>query len=169
MPRRSLGRFAVVVAVAASSGCTHTRETPCPRPEPPFRVELTAVDGALPSDTSLVVTYNGSTGESFDLVHRGAGNVDVCCRTATSVIDQGPLPAVNCGTPKTDDDAGDGGPPVAILCQLWTGGNATIDVTGQGYAPLEDDLLGQLLGDGCGVETTDVREVLERPEAGTGN
>lgn len=166
MPKRFLRRVAVVAAAAATA-CNHTRTAPCPRPEPPFRVELTAVDGALPSDTHLVVTYNGSTGESFDLIHQGAGNVDVCCRTTTSVVVEGPLPEVSCGATTNHADAGDGGPPIAILCQLWTGGNAQIDVTGQGYAPLEDDLLGQLLGDGCGVETTDVHEVLERPEGGS--
>jgi hypothetical protein len=159
----------VAVAATASIACNHTRTSPCPRPEPPFRVELTAVDGTLPADTNLVVTYNGSNGESFDLVHKGASNVDVCCRASNSVIVEGPLPEVTCGASKSDIDAGDGGATVAILCQLWTGGNAQIDVTGQGYAPLEDDLLGQLLGDGCGSQTSDVREVLERPEAGTGN
>src|ERR1700744_2755382 len=116
------------------AACSQVRNSPCPRSEPAFRLELTAVDGPLPADTDLVVNYQGSLTQDFNLTTKGAGNADVCCRIESTRAGSGPLPAVSCGSPLADD----GGPVVGFLCQLWTNGSAEVIVTASSYARLDD-------------------------------
>ena len=57
------------------------------------------------------------------------------------------------------------GLPDAILCELWTNGPAEIAATATGYAPLDEMRQAELLSNGCGVQTLDVRLVLQHPDA----
>jgi len=66
----------------------------CPRPVAAFRLQLTA-PSALPSDTRIEVSYQGSQTESFDL-SKPEHHEDVCCRLAEPV--SGALPHVPCGS-----------------------------------------------------------------------
>lgn len=99
--------LAVVVLGCSKSDGTHG---PCPRPEPAFRLEITAEKGRLPEDTFLRVFYSGKPDtdpdprvpahEDYDVRHP-AENVDVCCRTGTPVT--GKLPSVPCSRPPVAD------------------------------------------------------------------
>lgn len=69
----------------------------------PFRLELTAAPGPLPTDTLIRVEYQGKYyydegkryyGEKYDLRHPPTDNLDVCCRTGAPVT--GKLPGVPC-------------------------------------------------------------------------
>lgn len=97
---------AVAVVVAAGCNSTH-HDTPCPRNQPAFRIQLTASDGVLPPDTRIVVRYSGIERESYSLASGGVGNQDVCCRPATPV--SGVLPDVRCGLPLSTTGASGGG------------------------------------------------------------
>jgi hypothetical protein len=99
--------------VVALLGCSKSeeRQTPCPRPEPAFRLQVTAEKGLLPEDTFLRVFYQGKPDtdpdprvlphEDYDVRNPPADNVDICCRTGVPV--QGKLPAVPCGLPPKAD------------------------------------------------------------------
>lgn len=87
---------------------------PCPRPEPAFRLQLTAERGPLPADTKLTVFYQGKPNErdadprippheDYDVRHPPLDNVDVCCRTGSAI--SGKLPSVPCGVPAALPDA----------------------------------------------------------------
>lgn len=86
-------------------GCSKSDETPCPRPEPAFRLQITAEKGPLPDHTFLRVFYQGKylkdarvpPHEDYDTRNPPASNVDVCCRTGAPV--EGKLPSVPCGLP----------------------------------------------------------------------
>jgi len=52
----------------------------------------------LPADTALMVSYQGSREEGFDLHGGGADNVDVCCRAGAAWPVGSALPSVACGS-----------------------------------------------------------------------
>jgi hypothetical protein len=91
---------ATVVALATIACSTSKHDTPCPRNQAAFRLQLTAVDGPLPSDVVIAVAYNGIERETYSLKKGGAQNNDVCCRPGSSV--RGALPDVKCGLPPPD-------------------------------------------------------------------
>jgi hypothetical protein len=88
---------AVLLAVVGVACSSARQDKPCPPYQPAFRIQLTAVDGALPADTHLTVGYNGIEEESYSLAKGGPGNEDVCCRPGSPV--RGALPDVKCGLP----------------------------------------------------------------------
>jgi hypothetical protein len=104
---RLLFNSSCLVAALLVLGCSKSeqRDTGCPRPQAPFRLQLTAEEGRLPSDTHIVVRYQGGAyeggmpkhKEEYDLTHPTADNVDVCCRPGDARI--GKLPSVPCGSP----------------------------------------------------------------------
>lgn len=198
-------------------------KAPCLRPQPAFRVQVTAGARELPTDTELVVRYQGTVTERYGLAGPAADNEDVCCRPLAEPID-GPLPAVRCGeepdagrrdsggaveasrgdaslvsdaspdagVPEAGNaqdaaDAGSGarpdaaptdaapeaeagraGPrrPRAILCQMWTDGEAEIRITATGYDDVQRILDAKVEEARCGTETVDVRIELSAADAG---
>jgi hypothetical protein len=167
---RFLPVLPIAVAVLLNVACSQPRTAPCPRSQAAFRLQVTAIDGNLPVDTELTVSYQGSRQERYDFYDMGAGNVDVCCRPSGSAWPAtAALPTVAC-TPGSSPDASvapnveDAGSRAALVCQLWTSGPAEVDVTATGYAELDQVLQAELLDNGCGVQTTDVRVTLERPD-----
>jgi hypothetical protein len=90
----------VCLALAGVACSTSKRDTPCPRNEPAFHLQLTAADGVLPADVKLVVGYSGTVSETYSLTKGGPGNQYVCCRAGSPV--KGNLPDVACGLPPPD-------------------------------------------------------------------
>jgi hypothetical protein len=109
-PRLLFHFFFLALAVVVI-GCSKPddRQRACPRPEPAFRIQLTAEQGPLPEDTYLRVFYQGKPGtdpgmpphEDYDVRRPPTANVDVCCRIGDPV--SGKLPAVQCGLPAAPD------------------------------------------------------------------
>jgi len=178
LARRAVG-VAALLAFAACSD-SHEPKPPCPRVQPAFRLELTA-PGGIPKGTRMDVQYNGTWKESFVVGGSRTGSVDVCCRLGSAVA-AGPLPEIKCGEPATSEagsseagsseagsseagsseagssEAGipDAGGEEALLCQLWTDGDAEVRVTAFGYPELTE-VLEATVDERCGVVTTDVR------------
>jgi hypothetical protein len=111
-PRFLFHSFWLALAVALLGCSKDERREPCPRPEPSFRLQLTAEMGLLPEDTYLRVYYQGKLEkpdadpmllpyEDYDFRNPPTSNVDVCCRTGKPV--QGKLPSVSCGLPPAFD------------------------------------------------------------------
>jgi len=95
---RSSSAFSSALLVAVAVACTSSHhDKVCPKNQPAFRIQLTASDGPLPSDTVLTVTYSGTEMESYSLAHGGADNQDVCCRPGSPT--SGALADVPCGIP----------------------------------------------------------------------
>jgi hypothetical protein len=161
----------LLLVIACSSP---TNNTPCPRKEAAFRVQLTAPGALIPSDTAITVEYRGSESETFSLA-RPAHNLDVCCRLGLST--SGALPDVPCPSGSALVEAGAAGrsdaaiapptEPTALFCELWTNGPATVHVTASGYAVMDRILESKLRDDKCGVRTVDVALVLVRPDGGS--
>jgi hypothetical protein len=145
-------------------GCSSGRaqSQPCPRAVAAFRLELTAVDGELPSNTVLEVRYGGQQSGSYSLSRPTLTNEDVCCRSAE--VTRPPLPEVRCGAPPLD---GSTAHTRAILCELWTNGLAELKVTAQGYPRLDRVLQSRLASERCGVETVDVEVQLTHGDGGS--
>jgi hypothetical protein len=115
----------------------------------------------LPGKTTLLVTYGGSEQDTYELSSNVSSSFYICCEPTrgTSLA----VPAVPCG-PST---LADGGPPTAILCDLWTDGPAEVQVTSPGYAPLDVSLKSQIADDqSCGVVTVQTRLALIRGDGG---
>jgi hypothetical protein len=156
-----LGVLLVLPGLACSAGTAEPPEA-CPKREAAFRLELTAAGGDLPADTEVRVRYQGSQEESYDLRGRGAvQNEDVCC--VASAVSLSELPRVPCpgGSPS------DAGRARALYCELWTNGIAEVTVTSSEYPELSSTLEAVRREDDCGLETTSVRLVLERPDGGS--
>jgi hypothetical protein len=184
--RSTQGSVSILVLVAACA--SPANNSPCPRHEAAFRVQLTAPAprAPIPPDTAIMVEYQGSESETFAL-GRPVHNQDVCCRLGLST--NGALPDVPCpgSTPVEagsgsdaasplptggQRDGGDGAPkgapqPTALFCELWTNGPASVHVTASGYAVMDRDLESKLRDDNCGVRTVDVDLVLVRPDGGS--
>lgn len=183
--RSTQGSVATLLLAVACS--PHANDTPCPRKEAAFHVQLTAPEEApIPPDTAITVGYRGSESETFSVARPGH-NLDVCCRLGA--LTRGALPDVTCPSGSapvrvdsgsdaasrrdaaTDGD-GAGGPNgapelTALFCELWTNGPATVHVTASGYAVMDRDLESKLRDDNCGVRTVDVNLVLVHPDGGS--
>lgn len=176
-----LSACAMLVAPAACTDDTPGPSTCTSALHPTFHVTLTAVDGAVPPDTVLRVTYGGSAMESYDLADGHDGPSLFCARViddaglvtpwdadaadadndAALVADADAGPDAGSGA-NPDAAASPPGPVIASLgCDLWTSGAATVEVTASGYAPLFEDLA--LPKDSC--EVSEVALELERPDA----
>lgn len=164
------------------SACTDGESrSPCLRPQPAFRVQVTAGGSELPGDTRVVVQYQGTVTERYALRGPPSNNEDVCCRPLAEPV-LGDLPAVGCGAPTSgvsdaaleagcsERDGGCGAAPPsevrALVCQLWTDGEAEIRISATGYEPIERILDATIDEARCGLETSDVRLDLAGPDAG---
>jgi hypothetical protein len=124
----------------------------------------------LPEDLRLVVQYQGTVTEEYALSAPASANEDVCCRPLSESI-RGELPEVRCRGLASPDAAADAGEPVAegpkaLLCQLWTDGEAEISITASGYETLNRVLEAKIVEARCGLETSDVNVELAGPDAG---
>lgn len=95
-------------------------------------------DAALPSDTQIEVTY-------------GAGHEVYALDDATRAGK-----AVFCEPSPGGDAAG----ALAISCDLWTSGAASLKVSADGYETLDETLSAER--DECGIKLTSVSRKLER-------
>jgi hypothetical protein len=184
---------AAYVALAQVACSTSHRDTPCPRNQPAFHLELTAEDGVLPDDTELSVGYEGILKEHYSLAKGGPENIDLCCAPGSMVM-KGALPNIRCGAaqareasviPELRDasaveaslgqtmrdasvplDAAVPTGPAAIHCSIWTDNVADIEVTARGYAMYHRPFEAYVPDPQCGVETIDTHITLYRPEGG---
>jgi hypothetical protein len=127
---------------------------------PAFRLELTASDGLLPTDTRVRVQYGGEQMATYSLKTLSTSNEDLCCRPSARI--KSPLPEVSCGGGEAD--AGD---PEALLCELWTDGSCEVTVTASGYPALDQVLSAQVDDQHCGVLTVDALLRLGHEDGGT--
>lgn len=135
--------FALAFAVPLFAACSDESEPSrpqCPSTTgPSFRVTIAAEDeDALPSDTQIEVTY-------------GAGNEVYALDDATRAGK-----AVFCEASPGDDAA----VALAISCDLWTSGAATLKVSAHGYETIDETLSAER--DECGIKLTEVTRTLER-------
>ena len=56
--------------------------------------------------------------------------------------------------------------PLAVLCDIWSGGGASVTITASGYVDYERDFIADVPDPQCGVAVVDRRVTLFRPEAG---
>lgn len=146
---RFLSQLSCAAAAVLVLGCSKAEPAVgCPRPPPPFRLQLTAEQGALPYDTHLVVQYQGMLGyeEGYDILHPPSSNYDVCCRLGDPVV--GKLPSVPCKraapshTPQVEggrveaglslDGASDTGPSASHDASVSQEGGSPLDVASGG-------------------------------------
>lgn len=189
-----LASAAAALALVACS--TSHRDTPCPRNQPAFHLELMAEDGVLPSDTELSVGYEGILKEHYSLARGGKENIDLCC--APGQLVKGKLPNIRCDAAQISEgsvreasvreasardasirdasvghvlDASvppDAAPsgPAAIHCSIWTDNVADVEVTATGYVMYRRAFEANVPDPRCGVETIDTHITLYHPEGG---
>ncbi len=137
-------------------------------------IRVTAERGALPADTVVRVTY-GAGEEEYALLKPQAPREVMFC----SVLREASPDAQTSFDASSEDAAGmgglgagpsdagprDAGPrdggqgaAMAVRCELWTGGAATVDVMASGYPVLQSELEAE--ADECGIVTRDVDLVL---------
>jgi hypothetical protein len=153
MIRRSLTAsllVAVVTAAAFGSACSPSSpaET-CPPSysHATFRLTVKAEEALLPPQVIITVKY-GSGQEIYDAEHPNQSPQVVFCEQVQA--DGGAI----------EGDASASGSMEAIACDLWTDGAATVKVTGQGYADIEQDLKAE--SDDCGLKLTLATITLEQ-------
>jgi hypothetical protein len=112
------------------SGCGPDKPQ-CSGPHPDFIVVVKFANRPLPADTIVHVTYGGSGMEEYDLAAPGNQEV-VFCEVADA--DGHRLEA----SAPLEGAAGEGNdePVQALLCQLWTGGYAKVEVRSASVAPI---------------------------------
>lgn len=161
MRRWQVSSIALLVA-AVSVGCSssHPQNTTCPRPQPAFRVVITAQNGPLPPDT-VVTVKSGSGVESYALAAPPKQPKTVFCNPFAG--DAGDA-AADADPPDASTSARDAGNIDALLCLLWTNGAADVTIQGSGYPPLTETLDAQQ--DSCGITTVDEALVLGATDAG---
>jgi hypothetical protein len=151
---------------APACGSSHPGDTSCPRPQPAFRVVITAANGPLPADTVLTVK-SGSGIESYALASPPEQPKTVFCNPFNG--DAGDA-AADAGSPDASsaahDGAADPGSIAALLCLLWTNGAADVTIQGSGYPTLTETLDAEQ--DSCGITTVDESLTLgEAPDGGS--
>jgi hypothetical protein len=107
----------------------------------------TATDASVETDAALV-TEAGSDGS------RG-GSGDAALGRSDAATDAG----------VTSDSGSSGGAPAALLCDLWTNGQADIVLTGASYPRFEKTLSVEF--DECGVVRRDVRIIWTQSDGGS--
>lgn len=136
-PSRLICLLSLGGALIACSSDGAVEGEPCSKTvEPSFRVELTAGDGELPSDTRVEVTYGAGT-EVYSPDDSTLAGKSVLCeswRGSTGVR--------------------------AISCELWTSGAASLKVSATGYDAIDEPLSAER--DECGIKTTEIIRQLER-------
>jgi hypothetical protein len=167
VPRRFLflGCSLLVPASAFAPACgPDPRPLECREPHPSFNVVISAPGEALlPPDTRISVAYGGSSVEEYQADMPGLRQVVFC---EPSLPDGGALPQANSGgaageggeTQSSAGAAGDTstggggeggasgaagkrvGPLLALRCELWTQGPATIQIEAASFAPVERKL-----------------------------
>jgi hypothetical protein len=141
-------RCLAAIGLAVSIGGCEEDPVDCPGNRASFRVLVFAEEEPLPTDTIVRVKY-GAGLEEYRLDQPTQSKTMFC---ELAMRDGGLLQA-------------DAGPPVeALLCELWTGGAATVTVTAGGYPDIEQEL--DAKADECGITTKDVSIRLLRPDAG---
>jgi hypothetical protein len=148
------------LGLMACSSSESPPDAACPRETAAFRLEVTAADGDLPGDVSIVVRYQGNIEETFTLPSGPGANVDVCCEPVAEAL--GSMPGVRC----PGVGLADVGVAGAVYCELWTGAVAEVTVRGGDYPEVVQTLQAESREDECGLETTSVRLVLAHPDGG---
>lgn len=129
--------WAIVGGATAAAACEQTAETTpdgggaqgvggCPSaPVPLFAVRITAADGRVPPDTTLLVRWSAAEEPTVDL------------REPDS------WPSVEEGA-NVDCDIPDGATPPLELdtlrCELWTSGPTYVEIAAEGYRTVEQTL-----------------------------
>lgn len=126
------------VTLLGCSGESEPSRPLCPPAGPSFRVTIEAEGEALPEDIRIEISY-GAGHEVYRL--------DDATRAGKSVFCE-PLPdAENVET---------------IVCELWTSGAAGLEISAEGYEPIDETLSAER--DDCGIVLVEVSRKLERAE-----
>jgi hypothetical protein len=105
--------WAIPLAVVTACSPT-TQPSDCPPPHPTFRLTVSCVDGPVPNDVTISVTYGGGV-EEFDAKHPDD--------TPTSVFCSIQYESGSGADASTEQDASTTGGDIArIVCELWTDG-----------------------------------------------
>ncbi len=121
---------------AAACGPDDPEDVACQR-QPPYRLAVTAAEGALPRSTVVHVRHGG-------------GELDYPLANPPSTSD-----LMFCDEPAD--------PAMSLNCDVWTQGAATFLVEADGYEPVEEQVA--LERDGACVITHDVAVELLPPES----
>ncbi|HVU04471.1 MAG TPA: hypothetical protein VHE30_22090 [Polyangiaceae bacterium] len=121
-----LSRILLLSALLAPSCAKkHAPTIVCPRAEPAFRLQVSAIAAAVPDGTRIEVTgYQGNQSETFVAGEPGR-HVDVCCQFGPRVT--GALPHVVCPTGSTTSSVG------TVRAHLDEDGSVVLD----GSAPVD--------------------------------
>ena len=144
--------IALTLACSWLLGCGPDRPK-CTGPHPDFRVVLKLSDRPLPADAVVRVTYGGSGMENYVLASPTVPEVVFC---SPAGADGGAIDLSAAGASGADDS-----PVEELQCQLWTGGFASLSVTGTGLDGMSHDLTPK--DDQCTVTQT---IVLDSPDGG---
>jgi hypothetical protein len=126
-------------------------------------VQLSAADGPIPFDTTIEVSYQGGLEESFRVGHPSK-NEDVCCRLVSAA--PSPLPPTPCAAADAGFFTGDVTGASVVLCDVWSNGAATLEVTAHGYEPISAELMAEADEKCKRIVTSEVSLLLEHGDGG---
>jgi hypothetical protein len=122
----------------------------CPAPaEPMLTLTISAVDGPLPPDTTLRVTWSAGHEPAFALDDP----------STWQSLDEGANVVCDVDAKKA--------PPSELRCELWTSGPTEVVIDAKGYAPV-DETFSPKNTDACGPVPTEVTVVLQHGGEGGG-
>jgi hypothetical protein len=146
-----------LVALIATS-CTNDppNDAKCPA-RAAFRLDLSALGGPLPTDTTVVVKYSGGV-EEYRLGDSAHQQEAVLCQQELAGVDAGDAAAGDAGGPSPE--------VLSLTCDLWTQGAATVTATATGYPSKVKELEAQADADKC-IITVPVDVVFGDEDAGS--
>ena len=152
--------LAVVVAGAVLLGCGPEKPK-CTGSNPDFKVTLKLSDRPLPADTVVHVTYGGTGMEDYVLAAPTTPEVVFCDPADENGTPIEPVSAAEGGAAGAGGAANEQVPVSELVCGLWTGGYAKLQVSGTGLDGAASYPLAPT--DACVVVTT---IVLDSPDGG---